>query len=133
MAHERILQGHQRPIHAGTLLIPYTPVRLAGTSGLLVLPAGTSGNPVFGLTGAATHAAGEPAVVFERGNVVKARACGSILAGAPVMVGTTTGRLCTAAGASGAARYEVGYAEGPANDPEVFAVYLDPSRNGSFA
>lgn len=133
MAGERILDAHQRNVTAATLLVPNTPITLGGTTGLLAIPAGSNNIDVFGITDAATYAAGKKVTVYEDQNVVKARACASLGAGAVVDVGSTNGRLRPAQGASGAARYEVGIAESAAADGEFFSVRIRPRRNGVFA
>lgn len=133
MAHDRHLDKHQRPVKAATLLVPRCPVVLGGTTGLLAIPVGTNNIEIFGITGAATHAAGEYAVVYEEGNVVKAVACASLGAGAKVDVGSTNERLKPAAAASGVVRYTSGISEGPASDGEVFSVYIKPRQTGGLA
>lgn len=130
MSHERILHAHQRNVKAATLLIPNIPLYLGGSTVLLAIPAASVNHDVFGFNGAATVAAGDFVALREDQNVVKAVACASLGAGCIVDVGTTTGRLRVATGASGAARYEVGISEGPADDGETFAVRIRPRRNG---
>lgn len=133
MAGERILHAHQRSITAATLLVPNTIVYLGGTSGLLAIPCASNNHDVFGVTDAATYAAGKKVTVHQDQNVVKLRACASIGAGAVCDVGSTTGRIRPAAGASGAPRYEVGITEAPAGDGEFVSVCIRPRRNGVFA
>lgn len=130
MAYERILHAHQRPVKAATTLIPNIPLVLGGSSALLAIPAGSNNSDIFGWNGAATVASGAFCTVLEDQNVVKAVACASLGAGAVVDIGSTTGRLRPAAGASGAPRYEVGVSETPAADGETFSVRIRPRRNG---
>lgn len=133
MAHERHLDKHQRGFAAATLLIPYTPITLGGTTAPLLIPAGSVNVDIFGVTGAATIPAGAKGVVYEPGNVVKMQVCASVGAGQPIDVGSTNGRIRPATGASGAARHEIGYTETPGADGEWCSVYIRPSRKGLFA
>jgi hypothetical protein len=130
MAHSKILHQHQESVTAATLLVPYTPVYLGGTSGLLAIPAASNNHDVFGVTDAATYEAAQKVTVYEDQNVVPLTACASLGAGAVVDIGTTTGRVRPAAGASGAPRYEVGVALAAAADAERVSVRIRPRRNG---
>lgn len=135
MAHERHLDKHQRGYAAATLLNPFTPVSIGGTTAPLLIPAGSINADVFGVTGAGTITAGQKGVVYEPGNVVKMQACASVGAGQAVDVGSTNGRIrpAGAGAASGVARFEIGFTESPAGDGEWASVYIRPRHKGVIA
>jgi hypothetical protein len=133
MASRKVINQHQESVTAATLLRPYTPVYLGGTSGLLAIPAASVNHDVYGVTEAGTVAAGYKVVVLEDQNVVPLTACASVGAGAVVDIGSTTGRVRPATGASGAPRFELGVTLAAAADGEKVSVRIRPRRNGVFS
>lgn len=130
MAGERILLAHQKPIEAATLLNPFTPIKLAGTSGLLALPVATSTDRPYGITGAGTIPANEIVAAFERGNEVKAIGGASAGAGQPLYVGSTNG-VVVGGGASlfaASAHWEIGLSAMPVRAGERFTIIVDPRK-----
>lgn len=133
MSFELHRPGLQLPVKAATTLAPRTPVRYAGTSGLLAVPVGTCNLEIDGYTGAGTTASGAIAAIYETGNVVKAVAAASLGAGAQVTVGSDNSRLIPFTGASGTVKWVHGKALSPAADGEVFALFVRPRQTGGLA
>ena len=131
MAFEQHLHAHTLPgAAAATLLIPRTPVKLGGTSGLLVLPAASNNEEVFGVTGAATHSAGEPPVVYFDGNIVKCKAGAATAynAGAAVSVGSTNGVVIPQA-ITASAHWIIGNLMSSASAAgEIVSVFVKPRK-----
>jgi hypothetical protein len=132
MAFELHRHGHQQGLKAASAINPRTPVKLAGSNALFVLPAASGNDRPFGVTGNATAGASglnsnDAAVVYERGNVVKAVAAASVGVGAAVFVASTNGALGPNP-ITASAHWEVGISETPAAAGEIFSVYVDPRK-----
>lgn len=127
MAFELDQDKHQLPVPAATALAARHPVALGGTSAILAVPVGTWNVEPFGVTGAASYAAGEQAAVYYESNIKKIRACASVGAGALVGVGSTNGRVAPIAVASGSRRFALGITQNPAADGEIVSVFIRPT------
>lgn len=124
MAFEQHLHAHTLPgAAAATTLVPRTPVKLGGTSALLIIPAASANEEPFGVTGAATHLAGEVPVVYFDGNIVKAVAIASTGAGALLSVGSTNGGVIPQA-ITASAHWVVGQSLSPAAAGEIVSVFV---------
>lgn len=132
MAFDLHLESHQLSGGiAGTTLIPRTPVRTAGTSGLILLPLASMGDVGIGFTGLATTASGAVPVVYFDGNIVKAKAGASMGAGVEVALGSTNGTLWPVTAAStfvASAHVVLGTNLAPAAAGEVCSVHVRVRR-----
>ena len=156
MAYEIIRPNFQLPISAGSVLVPRTPVKLVGSSVLLVLPVASSNDRPFGMIGEATAPVTSPtgdavsgfaAVVIEEGNIVKAIAAASLGVGVEVTMATlgvatnaqggsylaTVPQLGPITVASGSGQWAVGLALTPAKAGELFSLYIKPRQTGGLA
>lgn len=128
MAFELHLESHQLSGGlAATALLPRTPVKSAGTSGLLLIPLATMADVAIGITGAATHLAGEVPVCYFDGNVVKAKAGASMGAGVEVTLGSTNGTLWPVTAAStfaASAHIVLGTNLAPAAAGEICSIHV---------
>lgn len=154
MAFEIIRPNFQFPVRGASACIPRTAVKLVGTSGLLMLPVGSSNDRPFGYIGEATAGAwGDahdsssvlPGPVLEEGNIVKAICGASCGAGSEVTVATlgvatlaqgsavaTIAQLGPLTVASGVAAWSHGFALEPGVPGALFTIYVKPRLTGSF-
>lgn len=112
---------------AATALVPRTPVKFAGTSGLLFSPIATAADVPAGHTGAATHLAGEVPVVYFTQNVVKAVCAASCAAGVDVMV-SSFGRVGASGIITASAHWIIGQTLTTAAAGEVVSVFINPRK-----
>jgi hypothetical protein len=112
---------------AATTLVPRTPVKMAGTSGLLWSPIATAADKPDGYTGAGTYTASEVVTVYFSQNVVKAIAGGSVGASADVMV-SSFGRLGPSGILAASAHWIIGQTVTAAAAGEVVSLYINPRK-----
>lgn len=130
MASDRHLLAHQKGIEAATALLPFTPVKLGGTSGLLAFPIATSTDRPYGIISNGTALAGELVTVYEQGNEVKAIGGASAGVGQAVYVGSVNG-VIVGGGASlfaASAHWEIGISLSPVRAAERFTVLVNPRK-----
>lgn len=127
--------GFQQALIAASQVNPYTPVKLAGTSALCVVPLATASERPFGFVTATAGASGllqgETVTVYEESNIVKGIAAASLGVGQEVMVGSSNGVLVPAVAASlfaASGHWVVGFSESPAAAGDVFSVYVKPRK-----
>lgn len=153
MAFKRILDDHELPISPASTCVPFSVVKLAGSSALRILPVASNNDRPFGVVGEATsplvtgQAAGLAAAVHEEGNVVKAIAGASLGAGAEVALATigvatkaqggsyvaTVTQLGPISVASGSQIWAVGIALDAVAAGEIFSLYIKPRLTGGLA
>lgn len=127
MAFELHQDKHTLPIQTLVDLNPRTPVKLAGTSGLLVTAAASANDEVFGFTNAATYLAGEIAAVYFSQNIVKARAGASVGAGAGLIVGSSNG-VVIPGGVAASGHFLAGQSMSAAAAGEIVSVFVNPRK-----
>lgn len=135
MAHELDQDKHQLSgIAAATDLVPRTPVKLGGTSGLLAIPIATAADYPIGVTANATYVAStndgtrEQVVVYFSQNVRKLRAAGSVGAGADVFVSSTNGGVGPSGIIVASSHFIIGQTQSAAAAGEIVSVFINPRK-----
>lgn len=125
-------------IQAASAINPYSPVKLVGTNNLLVIPAATNSDEVFGFSGAGTHGASginsiDACPVYEPGNVAKAVCAASVGVGADLAIASTNGALGPIVRNAGSAVWTVGKSLTPAAPGERLSVFIKPRLLGGLS
>lgn len=121
------------PIIAASAINPKQPVKLIGSSVLMVIPAATNADRPFGFNGLASAGASginsqDALTVYEEGNYVKAIALASVGVGAEVAVGSNNGALSPAALVSASGHWACGISVTPAGAGETFTILVKPRK-----
>lgn len=137
MAHELHIDKHTLPALVATDMAPRMPVKLAGTSVLLVLPVASANDVPFGVTNNATYIAStlalpapgqEKAAVYFTQNSVKVRSNGSVGVGADVFVSSTNGGVGPSGIIVASAHWILGQTLEVAGAGEIVTIFVNPRK-----